>query len=82
MCCRRPSAGSPGNFPWRPYRLRRDRRRDGAAHAQGRATQGTVARSALDAKAYVIAISQSLQHELAAKGIRIQAVLPGATAIR
>jgi short-subunit dehydrogenase len=31
-------------------------------------------------KAYVIALSQSLQHELAGKGVRIQAVLPGATA--
>ena len=31
-------------------------------------------------KAYVIAFSHSLQHELAGKGIRIQAVLPGATA--
>jgi short-subunit dehydrogenase len=31
-------------------------------------------------KAYVIALSYSLQHELADKGIRIQAVLPGATA--
>jgi hypothetical protein len=31
-------------------------------------------------KAYVIAFSQSLQHELSDKGIRIQAVLPGATA--
>jgi hypothetical protein len=31
-------------------------------------------------KAYVIALSDSLQHELADKGIRIQAVLPGATA--
>jgi len=31
-------------------------------------------------KAYVIALSQSLQHELGDKGIRIQAVLPGATA--
>lgn len=31
-------------------------------------------------KAYVLALSHSLQHELAAKGIRIQAVLPGATA--
>ena len=31
-------------------------------------------------KAYVIALSHSLQHELAAKGIRVQAVLPGATA--
>ncbi len=31
-------------------------------------------------KAYVVALSHSLQHELAAKGIRIQAVLPGATA--
>jgi short-subunit dehydrogenase len=31
-------------------------------------------------KAYVLAFSHSLQHELAAKGIRIQAVLPGATA--
>ncbi len=31
-------------------------------------------------KAYVIALSHSLQHELAVKGIRIQAVLPGATA--
>ena len=31
-------------------------------------------------KAYVVALSHSLQHELADKGIRIQAVLPGATA--
>ena len=31
-------------------------------------------------KAYVIALSHSLQHELADKGIRIQAVVPGATA--
>jgi short-subunit dehydrogenase len=31
-------------------------------------------------KAYVIALSHSLQHELADQGIRIQAVLPGATA--
>jgi short-subunit dehydrogenase len=31
-------------------------------------------------KAYVLAFSHSLQHELAAKGIRIQAVLPGAIA--
>jgi uncharacterized protein len=31
-------------------------------------------------KAYVIALSHSLQHELADRGIRIQAVLPGATA--
>jgi short-subunit dehydrogenase len=31
-------------------------------------------------KAYVIAFGQSLQHELGAKGIRIQTVLPGATA--
>src|SRR5262245_51003099 len=31
-------------------------------------------------KAYVIAFSQSLHHELAEKGVRIQAVLPGATA--
>jgi hypothetical protein len=31
-------------------------------------------------KAFVLAFSQSLQHELAGKGIRIQAVLPGATA--
>jgi uncharacterized protein len=31
-------------------------------------------------KAYVIALSHSLQHELADKGIRIQAVLPGGTA--
>jgi uncharacterized protein len=31
-------------------------------------------------KAYVIAFSQSLQHELTGKGIRVQAVLPGATA--
>jgi len=31
-------------------------------------------------KAYVLAFSHSLQHELAPKGIRIQAVLPGATA--
>jgi len=31
-------------------------------------------------KAFVIAFSHSLQHELAGKGLRIQAVLPGATA--
>jgi short-subunit dehydrogenase len=31
-------------------------------------------------KAYVVAFSHSLQHELADKGVRIQAVLPGATA--
>ena len=31
-------------------------------------------------KAFVIAFSHSLQHELADKGVRIQAVLPGATA--
>jgi short-subunit dehydrogenase len=33
-------------------------------------------------KAYVLAFSLSLQHELAPKGIRIQAVLPGAISIR
>lgn len=31
-------------------------------------------------KAFVLALSQSLQHELAGKGVRVQAVLPGATA--
>ncbi len=31
-------------------------------------------------KAYVIALSHSLRHELADKGVRVQAVLPGATA--
>lgn len=31
-------------------------------------------------KAFVLAFSQSLHHELAGKGIRVQAVLPGATA--
>lgn len=31
-------------------------------------------------KAFVLALSQSLHHELHAKGIRVQAVLPGATA--
>jgi short-subunit dehydrogenase len=31
-------------------------------------------------KAYVLAFSHSLQHELASKGVRVQAVLPGATA--
>ncbi len=31
-------------------------------------------------KAFVLAFSQSLHHELAASGIRVQAVLPGATA--
>ena len=31
-------------------------------------------------KAYVLAFSHSLQHELAPKGIRVQAVLPGVTA--
>lgn len=31
-------------------------------------------------KAFVIALTHSLQHELAGKGLRIQAVLPGATA--
>jgi short-subunit dehydrogenase len=31
-------------------------------------------------KAYVLALTQSLQHELAGKGVRVQAVLPAATA--
>jgi short-subunit dehydrogenase len=31
-------------------------------------------------KAYVLALTQSLQHELADKGVRVQTVLPGATA--
>ncbi|MFP5306345.1 MAG: SDR family NAD(P)-dependent oxidoreductase [Gammaproteobacteria bacterium] len=31
-------------------------------------------------KAFVLALSQALQHELADKGVRVQAVLPGATA--
>jgi short-subunit dehydrogenase len=31
-------------------------------------------------KAFVLALTQSLQHELSAKGVRSQAVLPGATA--
>jgi uncharacterized protein len=31
-------------------------------------------------KAFVLALTQSLQHELADKGVRVQAVLPGATA--
>jgi short-subunit dehydrogenase len=31
-------------------------------------------------KAYVLALGHSLQHELATKGVRIQTVLPGATA--
>lgn len=31
-------------------------------------------------KAYVLALGQSLQHELAGQGVRIQTVLPGATA--
>jgi short-subunit dehydrogenase len=31
-------------------------------------------------KAFVLALSHSLNHELAAKGVRVQAVLPGATA--
>jgi hypothetical protein len=31
-------------------------------------------------KAFVLALSQSLHHELAEKGVRVQAVLPGATA--
>lgn len=31
-------------------------------------------------KAFVLAFTQSLQHELAAQGVRVQAVLPGATA--
>jgi short-subunit dehydrogenase len=31
-------------------------------------------------KAFVLAFSQSLHHELAEKGVRVQAVLPGATA--
>jgi uncharacterized protein len=31
-------------------------------------------------KAYVLALTHSLRHELADKGIRVQAVLPGATA--
>ena len=32
------------------------------------------------AKAFVLALTQSLHHELASKGLRVQAVLPGATA--
>ena len=31
-------------------------------------------------KAYVLALTRSLQHELTGKGVRVQAVLPGATA--
>jgi len=31
-------------------------------------------------KSYVLALTQSLQHELASSGIRVQAVLPGVTA--
>lgn len=31
-------------------------------------------------KAFVLALSHSLQHELADAGVRVQAVLPGATA--
>ena len=31
-------------------------------------------------KAFVLALTQSLVHELADKGVRVQAVLPGATA--
>src|SRR5262249_43975909 len=31
-------------------------------------------------KAFVLALTHSLQHELASKGVRVQAVLPGATA--
>jgi short-subunit dehydrogenase len=31
-------------------------------------------------KAYVLALGQSLQHELANTGVRVQTVLPGATA--
>jgi len=31
-------------------------------------------------KAFVVALSQSLQHELGGQGVRVQAVLPGATA--
>jgi short-subunit dehydrogenase len=31
-------------------------------------------------KSYVLALSHSLQHELGSKGVRVQAVLPGATA--
>jgi short-subunit dehydrogenase len=31
-------------------------------------------------KAFVLALSQSMQHELAGKGVQVQAVLPGATA--
>jgi len=31
-------------------------------------------------KAFMLAFTQSLQHELASKGVRVQAVLPGATA--
>lgn len=31
-------------------------------------------------KAYVLVLSQSLQHELAARGVQVQAVLPGVTA--
>jgi short-subunit dehydrogenase len=49
------------------------------------AVPGFVARETLNgvyggSKAFVLALSQSLQHELADKGVRVQAVLPGATA--
>ena len=30
-------------------------------------------------KAFVLAFTQSLQHELSGKGVRIQAILPGGT---
>jgi uncharacterized protein len=33
-------------------------------------------------KAYVLAFSRSLQHELSSKGVRVQVVLPGATATK
>jgi NAD(P)-dependent dehydrogenase (short-subunit alcohol dehydrogenase family) len=33
-------------------------------------------------KAFVLALNQSLNHELAGKGVRVQAVLPGATATK
>jgi NAD(P)-dependent dehydrogenase (short-subunit alcohol dehydrogenase family) len=36
--------------------------------------------SQTECKAYVLALSHSLHHELAGNGVRIQAVLPSATA--
>jgi short-subunit dehydrogenase len=74
--------------PRSPASPTRPRRRSSRA-ARGRSS--TSARSSASrpetlngvygaSKSYVLALSHSLQHELADKGVRVQEVLPGATA--